>query len=210
MRVIVLTIDQRGSRTAADAIPALLTRLAALVPHPVLGFERTAGDEAQGVLDDPVAVIDVTATLLAEERWNIGIGVGPVQAPLPDSTRAGRGQAFVSAREAVTRAKSGAHHLSVVGDDRYRTQQVETVLWLISGILRRRTDRGREVQQVLAEGLSHADAGRRLGISQSAVSQRAQAAGLVDEERGRTLAAQLLAEALTGAIPSGATGEAAR
>jgi predicted transcriptional regulator len=44
----------------------------------------------------------------------------------------------------------------------------------------------------LDEGLSHAQAGKRLGISQSAVTQRSQAAGLSDERRARRLAKQLL------------------
>jgi predicted transcriptional regulator len=44
----------------------------------------------------------------------------------------------------------------------------------------------------LDEGLSHAQAGQRLGISQSAVTQRTQAAALSDERRARRLATQLL------------------
>ena len=53
------------------------------------------------------------------------------------------------------------------------------------------------------EGLSHVEAGRRLGISQSAVSQRAQTAGLVDGRRARGLAGHLLAALLAG--PTGST-----
>jgi hypothetical protein len=190
----VLTIDQRGSSGSPDAVPDLLAGLAAFAGEPVLGFERTAGDEVQGVLDDPTAVVDVLALLLADEQWSIGVGIDAVQRPLPTSTRAARGAAFVAARDAVNRAKSAPHHVCVVGADDYRADQVETVLWLMSGILRRRTERGWEVKRVLDDGVSHAEAGRLLGISQPAVSQRAQAAGLVEERRARTLAAQLLTE----------------
>ncbi len=83
------------------------------------------------------------------------------------------------------------HRIAVGGED-YRAEQLETVLWLWAGLLERRTDRGWEVVDALDEGLSHVEAGRRLGISQSAVSQRAQAAGLVDERRARRLAGDLL------------------
>ena len=66
------------------------------------------------------------------------------------------------------------------------------MLGLWAGLLERRTDRGWEVADALDEGLSHAQAGQRLGISQSAVTQRTQAAGLSDERRARRLATQLL------------------
>ncbi|MGH3508736.1 MAG: transposase [Nocardioidaceae bacterium] len=196
--VLVLTVDQRGSSGSPDAVPELLATLRRVAPAPLLAFERTAGDEVQGVLADPEATVDVITAMLTEDRWSIGVGVDLVESPLPSSTRAARGAAFVAAREAVNRAKSGPHHLSVVGADGYRAEQVETVLWLLSAILRRRTARGWEVQRVLATGVSHAEAGRRLGISQPAVSQRAQAAGLLEEKRARKLAGQLLAAMVGG------------
>jgi predicted transcriptional regulator len=49
------------------------------------------------------------------------------------------------------------------------------------------------VADLLAEGLTRREIGVKLGISQSAVTQRAQAAGFVEEQRGRVLAADLLA-----------------
>jgi hypothetical protein len=36
-----------------------------------------------------------------ERTWSVGIGVGPVEEPLPASTRSGRGIAFTRARRAV-------------------------------------------------------------------------------------------------------------
>ena len=125
------------------------------------------------------------------------LGIGPVEQPLPPDARAGRGAAYLRARDAVTRAKTTPHRIVVVGGDDYRAEQLETVLWLWAGLLERRTDRGWEVADALGDGLSHAEAGRRLGISQSAVTQRTQAAGLVDERRARRLATQLLSEMLS-------------
>ncbi len=196
--VYVLTVDQRASRSsAADLVPRVLvalnrrTRDAGLLRR----FERTAGDEVQGVLATPDAVVTSIAVLLREARWSIGLGIGAVDHPLPRTTRAGSGPAFVAAREAVTRAKSGPHHVAAVGADPYRAEQVETVLWLWAALLSRRSPRGWEVSDLLAEGLSHQEAADRLGITQSAVSQRARVAGVTEEGRARRLAEQLLAEA---------------
>src|SRR3954451_16467957 len=187
---VVLTVDQRSSRRAVDAVPALLVRLG---PVPTLRpFQRTAGDEVQAVLDDAEAVVAALRLVLRDGGWYVGGGIGPVDVPLPRETRARNGRAYRNAREAVTRAKSAPHRLGVVGADAYAAEQLETVLGLWAGLLERRTDRGWEVVDALEEGLSHAQAGQRLGISQSAVTQRTQAAALSDERRARRLATQLL------------------
>ncbi|QWZ09138.1 transposase [Nocardioides panacis] len=204
--VVVLTVDQRDSRSHADEVPDLLARLAG-APGLLRPFQRTVGDEVQAVLADADAAVGTIGLLLRAGGWSVGVGVGPVEEPLPADTRAGRGAAYLHARDAVTRAKSVPHRIAVGGED-YRAEQLETVLWLWAGILERRTDRGWEVVDALDEGLSHVEAGRRLGISQSAVSQRAQAAGLVDERRARRLAGDLLADLLAG--PAGSTPNAPR
>jgi len=186
--VVVLTVDQRGSRRSADKIPATLAALADV--RLLLPFERTVGDEFQGVLDDPTALPRVVEQLLREDSWNIGIGVGEVELPIADHARAGRGPAYLQARTAVTAAKSSPWHLRVVGDHP-AARALETTLWLWAAVLGRRTPRGWEVADLVAEGLSYDEASRRLGISQSAVSQRAQAAGIVESRRARELVTQL-------------------
>lgn len=188
---VVLTVDQRASRSQTDGVPDLL---ALLPPGPgfLRPFQRTVGDEVQAVLDDADTVVATIGSLLRDGGWWVGVGIGPVEQPLPPDSRAGRGTAYLRAREAVTRAKNAPHRIVVVGAEDYRAEQLETVLWLWAGLLERRTDRGWEVADALDEGLSHAEAGRRLGISQSAVTQRTRAAALVDERRARRLAAQLL------------------
>jgi DNA-binding NarL/FixJ family response regulator len=98
----------------------------------------------------------------------------------------------VLAREAVGKAKSSPHHVNVAGADERAAVQAETVLWLLAAVLRRRTERGWEVSDLLAEGLSRREIGEKLRISQSAVSQRAQAAGVVEEQRAVILASELL------------------
>ncbi len=199
MRAAVLTIDQRGSTraTATDRVPATLAALADVAL--LRPFERTAGDEFQGVLDDPTALTTVVERLLREDTWNVGIGVGEVEEPLPESTRAGRGPAYLHAREAVTSAKSAPWRLRVVGDVpdagaglRTGIRALETTLWLWAAVLNRRTSRGWEVADLVDAGASYDQAAQRLGVTQSAISQRAQAAGIVEGLRARELVTELV------------------
>ena len=191
--VVVLTVDQRGSRRGSDLVAPTLAELSDL---PLLrAFERTAGDEFQGVLDRPEVLPEVVERLLRADSWNIGIGVGPVEEPLPEHARAGRGPAYLHARAAVTGAKSSPWHLRVDGDDP-TARALETTLWLWAAVLARRTARGWEVADLVAEGLSYAEVGQRLGVSPSAVSQRAQPAGIVESRRARELVTDLAAHLL--------------
>lgn len=195
MNVVVLTVDQDASREGPDQVP---TGLAALARVPtLLAFERTAGDEFQGVLDDPGAVVAALEPLLRSGEWNIGIGIGPVETPLPEQARAGRGPAYLRAREAVTSAKSSPWRVRAVGDGE-ETRALESAVWLWAALLSRRTPRGWEVADLVDLGLTYEEAGSRLGISQSAVSQRAAAAGIAEGRRARELVAYLVRQALGG------------
>ena len=200
MRVAVLTVDQRGStrRAATDRVPATLSGLAAMDDVLLLRpFERTAGDEFQGVLDDPASLTTVIERLFREDAWNIGLGIGEVEEPLPESTRAGRGAAYLHARDAVTAAKSSLWRLRVEGD-RPGTRHLETVLLLWAAVLARRTKGGWEVADLVDTGLRYDDVAQRLDITQSAVSQRAQAAGIVEGLRARELVRDLASGLLSG------------
>jgi hypothetical protein len=195
--MFVLTLDQQYSRRRQDQVAPLLQRLNARGRRGgvLRRFERTAGDEAQGVVSTPEALRDIVLDLVRAQVWHIGIGIGEVDEPLPRSTRAGSGTAFLRARQAVNRAKSAPHRLSVVGADDYRAAHVETVLWLLATIVARRSARGWEVAEMLAQGQTRGEVAEALGISASAVSQRIQVAGVVEEQRGRELAVALLVEA---------------
>jgi hypothetical protein len=191
--VLVVTVDQRASRSGPDLVP---DALAALADVPALRpFERTVGDELQGVLDDPAALPRLVETLLRADSWNLGLGVGEVDLPLPDRARAGRGPAYLHARTAVTAAKTSPWHLRVVAEDD-AGRDLESVLWLLAALLGRRSEKGWEVVDLADQGLSYEEIGRRLGISQSAVSQRAQAAGLVEGRRAREVVTRLTAHLL--------------
>lgn len=118
--MIVLTIDQRGSTYADDRVPEVLAELADLTrgrEGVVVGFERTVGDEVQGILAPGRAgaqlAVDLTLHLLRDQGWSVGIGVGQVEGPLPTVSREARGFAFYRARDAVERAKTRGRGTSV-------------------------------------------------------------------------------------------------
>ena len=202
--VVVVTVDQRGSRSGPDLVEALLTDLndAGTTGTRVLDFERTAGDEVQGVLGDPAAAVDLALALAATGSWSVGLGTGPVESPLPRSTRAARGPAFENARRAVEAAKSGTEPVAVRGSDTAEAGEADGLLQLLVAVVRRRSPAGHEVCALLAEGLTQRETAQRLGVSKQAVSQRAQAALWTQEARVRPLAARLL-RASAGRQPSG-------
>ena len=146
-----VTIDQQRSRTGPDRVAGLLQVLPEVLGgrarlHP----ERTAGDEVQLLTGDAAAVVDVVGWLQREGGWWTGLGIGPVDAPLPASTREARGGAYLAAREAVESAKASPVGLvlrghGTVGGAQYRVPQqhaadaaaqdavtrAESALWLL-------------------------------------------------------------------------------
>jgi hypothetical protein len=190
----VLTVDQKASRRGPDRVADALGELNAEV-HTVLAFERTAGDEFQGVLDDPDEVVDVVLRLVRAGGWSIGVGAGPVQTPLPPSTRAGSGAAFLCARRAVDAAKQRPFRLAVRGAAPPDAGDAQAVLSALAAVVDRRSDQAWEAIGLVAGGRTQAEAATALGISRQAVGQRL-AAGLWDLERDlRPTAARLLGRA---------------
>ena len=190
----VLTVDQRASRRTADRVADALPELNATVPV-VLAFERTAGDEFQAVLAEPADVVDVVLRLVRMGGWSIGVGAGPVQTPLPSSTRAGAGPAFLSARRAVDAAKQRPTRLAVRGAVPPEAADAQAVLSALAVVVERRSEQAWEAIALVDSGRTQAEAAGELGISRQAVGQRL-AAGLWDLERDlRPTATRLLARA---------------
>jgi hypothetical protein len=191
--MFVLTVDQRGSRRDIDRVEGLLTDLA---ERPLLRkFERTAGDEVQAVSDDAALTVDVALELLRRGHWHVGIGIGPVQEPLPWTTRAGRGPAFEAARVAVTRAKHTPADIAAAGVDPRAADDVEACMTLLGLLITRRTPEGHAAVAQMREGLTQTEAAAKLGITKQAVSQRLAAAGWAAEGPARVLAERLLRRA---------------
>jgi hypothetical protein len=195
----VLTVDQRDSQHTTDEVDRTVTEVARLAgASAVLPFRRTVGDEFQGLLDDPVSVLAVILTLMRTTSWHVGLGIGPVDQPLPadgDPTRA-QGPAFVAARQAVDQAKADPHHLAVVApDDPAGAYDVKSVLDLLDTVRQGRTAAGWEVTDLAGAGLTQAASAERLSITRQAVQQRLRASGWAVEDAVRPTLVRLLARA---------------
>ena len=189
----MLTVDQKGSRRAPDRVPGALSVLSG-VPT-VLRFERTAGDEFQGVLDDAAAVVDAVRRLVRDGDWSIGIGAGPVQTPLPSSTRAGTGPAFLAARAAVEAAKRRPVRIAVRGVAAEPAGDAQAVLSALAALLERRSVQAWEDIERVEAGRTQVEAAAELGVTRQAVGQRLAAGGWEIERDLRPVAARLLARA---------------
>lgn len=168
--MIVLTIDQRRSRKNIDKVANLIERANTSV-GPVRPFQRTAGDEVQGVLDDAGAAIHLAVMLAASGDWSVGLGFGKIESPLPAETRAGRGPAFEYARDAVERAKRAAGNIAVSGEGP-EAKRLEAELQLSACIVAKRRSTAWEAGLLMDEGLTQSQVAERLGITQQAVSMR--------------------------------------
>ncbi|GAA4372194.1 helix-turn-helix domain-containing protein [Paeniglutamicibacter cryotolerans] len=172
--MIVITIDQRKSRSRPDYVDPLVHQL----NHSwemLRAFERTAGDELQGVMSDGEAAVRLAMDVVATGLWSIGIGVGSVVHPLPQQTRAGQGPAFEAARDAVERAKSSPGWIAVSGVTG-EAERIQAELQLAAELVRRRTRPATEAGMLIDAGLTQKEAAARLGVSQQAVSARLNAA----------------------------------
>jgi hypothetical protein len=211
----VLTIDQRGSSTGVDRVPELISELASLTPAP---FERSVGDELQGIVEEPAEAVDIALHALRSGHWYVGIGIGAVALAPGASPREGTGTAFVAARKAVELAKSASGHvpLSVVSGSIGRTAVVpqharegaaacanaEAVLRLIGRLVQERTaaqwrvvDKLRPLQDGGGRHGSQKQVARELGITEQSVSRTVLRAGWQEEWAARPAAAMLLAHA---------------
>lgn len=168
--MIVLTIDQRRSRKSEDKVGNLIDRANSTV-GPVRPFQRTAGDEVQGVLDHAGEAVHLAVMLAASGDWSVGLGYGPVEQPLPKETRAGRGPAFEYARDAVERAKRAAGSIAVSsgGDE---SERLEAELQLTASIVAKRRATSWEAGLLMDQGLTQSEVAKKLGITQQAVSMR--------------------------------------
>ncbi|MFW0794687.1 hypothetical protein AAFP30_12820 [Gordonia sp. CPCC 205515] len=191
--MFVMTVDQRGSRRDIDRVDAVLDTLADTAT--VRPFERTAGDEIQAVLDDPTVVARLCVQLSTDGHWSVGVGVGVVEQPLPESTRAGRGPAFEFAREAVDAAKSQRIPLAVRGADTRRCTHAQTAARLVADVITQRSEQGTEAVTLMRSGITQSEAAQQLGISPQAMSQRLRSARWDIEDDGYALLADLLATA---------------
>lgn len=208
----VLTIDQRGSTADVDRVPDLIAALRSLTPAP---FERSVGDELQGVVERAEDVVEIALYALRSGHWYVGIGVGAVQLTPGGSPREGSGSGFVAARKAVELAKGSAGQvpLSVVSGSIGRGREMppqakegamtsanaQAVLRLIGRVVQQRTpaqwrvvDRLRALQGGDGKHGSQKRVARELGITEQSVSRAVLRSGWQEEWAARPAAAMLL------------------
>ena len=213
--MFVLTIDQRGSTSDVDRVPDLIAALQSRTPVP---FERSVGDELQGVVEQAEDVVDVALHALRSGYWYVGIGIGAVHLAPGASPREGSGSGFVAARKAVELAKSAAGQvpLSVVSGTMVRGKDIrspqqndaaqegvmacsnaQAVLRLIGRLVQQRTEaQWRVVDHLRAQGDgrhgSQKQVARELGITEQSVSRAVLRSGWQEEWAARPAAAMLL------------------
>lgn len=213
--MFVITMDQRASSGGPDRVAALVEGLNEPSPHDPAAldsavsdarggilrpFQRTAGDEVQGVVEHAETVVGIALSAARSGHWSVGIGVGPVRRPLPAETRAGAGPAFESARRAVERAKHSPGRVAVAGPEADAghggavgvaenaglvgelLEAVEASLQLLAELEFRRSAEGQEAGRWMDAGRTQRETAEELGVSQQAVSSRLRS-GLWGETR---------------------------
>jgi hypothetical protein len=208
----VLTVDQRGSTSDVDRVPELISALQSLTPA---RFERSVGDELQGVVEQPDEVVDIALHALRSGYWYVGIGIGVVQLVPGGSPREGSGSGFVAARKAVELAKSAAGQVpvSVVAGIMGRGREIppqdkegamaganaQAVLRLIGRLVQQRTqaqwrvvDSLRALQAGDGKHGSQKQVAHELGITEQSVSRAVLRSGWQEEWAARPAAAMLL------------------
>ncbi|WP_375433232.1 SatD family protein [uncultured Friedmanniella sp.] len=193
--MFVLTVDQVASRRRPDLVDQALTSLAdvaAAVP-----FTRTLGDEFQGAVQEESSVLAAILILMRSRQWHLGLGIGPVERPLPTDSRSARGPAFVAARSAVEQAKREPSHLAVVSAAPTATEAEDAavVLRLLLAAHERRSAQGWEAVDAMRAATSQAEVATALGISRQAVGQRLRAAAWALEEQTLPVLTRLLGRA---------------
>jgi hypothetical protein len=189
-RVLVVTMDQRQSRTRPDLAEAACSRLNRWYAGSLrLPFVRTAGDEIQAVAGELSFLVDLLLEETRRAEWWVGAAIGGYEEPLGATARDSRGPAFYDARDAVEAAKERPWGF-VLGGDALR--RVELCLTTTSWIVRKRTALQHEAVTSLRMFGRQTEVARQLGKSQSTVSERLGAAGREEEEAGRELALELL------------------
>jgi biotin operon repressor len=197
--MFVLTADQVRSRSSPDAVDGALDTLRRLGGQQLaLAPERTVGDEVQVATVDACCAVDLVLALTRNGAWSIGCGVGDIEPATSPSIRAARGPAFIAAREAVDAAKKRPTRFALRASDRHidRTTDAadaQAFVDLVLSLRARRSDEGWEVFDLISGGSSQRAIAGELGISEQAVSQRAQIAQVSLELEavpalGRTLA----------------------
>lgn len=220
--MFAITADQVDSRHDADRgehALELISRIGA--DRLALPPDRTSGDEVQALTADARTALELTLALVRTGNWRVGLGIGSVNTPLPESTRTATGGAFIAARTAVDDAKKRPLRVAVhVEPEQNEPAQnepaqnepagpgpaiphpdsatLQSMLDLLLSLRERRSPEGWELHDLVETGLTQGDAAASLRITPQAASKRAIAAGTRIDSAARTGLAALLAAADAG------------
>jgi DNA-binding transcriptional ArsR family regulator len=189
-----ILLDQRQSRGGQDLVEPWLRDMGDPSLTFLLAFERTAGDEMEALIGDPATLTEVVLRALRTSAWWIGVGIGSVARPLPQSVRQSQGPAFVLARRAIQEAKARPERIRVLAEDR-DAGDLEAALLLMGVLFSRRHLPDSPVSQMRKSGLTIVQIADQLGVSKQAVSQQLRVAR-TEEEAGRRLVEHLAQAAL--------------
>ena len=182
--MIVITANQL-STTGADepdltAVAGLNSIFGDRLP---LSSNGALGEEFQILVDAGGTALAVALVLTRGGQWSVGIGVGTVVVPLDERVQSGSGNAFVAAHAAVTRAAKKSTHVAVIAQPRHQlARDAEALVDLLLVLRARRSSPGWEIHDLLARGLTQAEAAARIGITPQSASKRARAAEIRAED----------------------------
>lgn len=192
--MFTLTINQRDSRRDGDLVPKLLKDLRHIPAR--IDFDRSVEDEVQGILDSSHQAVESALIALRSGQWYVGIGVGPINEPLPNLVKDASGHGLVYARRAVDRLRNGKERVPVAVDGPYADQaaEAEAVLRLLGYIVQQRSAAEWRVLDLLTPGVrgQQKAVAQELGISTQAVSKALARAQWAEEHAARPAAARLL------------------
>lgn len=207
--MFVMTVDQKKSRVQGDLVPDVLDDLTHLLAGErsasvAIPFQRSVGDEIQGVLKDPLAVVAVTRRLIKHSNWYVGIGYGSVAEPLPQRSSEASGTAFIHARSAVEDAKvmrgavpisvrSGAYSgMSTEAKNAQAALRLMGLSWQDRSPLAWEAIDGLVDDFGLPSGHTQSEVAVQLGVSSAAISKRLKGAAFDEERAIYPLLVQLL------------------
>ena len=192
--MFTLTINQVDSRRDGDHVPQLLKDLRHIPVR--LDFDRSVEDEVQGIVDSPLQAVEAALIALRCGSWYVGIGVGPVNEPLPNQIKDASGHGLVYARRAVDRLRNTKERalVAVEGPLAELAFEAEAVLRLLGQIVEGRTPAEWRVLDLLTFGVrgQQKTVAAELGISTQAVSKAVARARWNEEHAARPAAARLL------------------
>ncbi|MDO5617737.1 transcriptional regulator [Kocuria sp.] len=191
----VVTADRRDSRSHPGKLDMSGHRelLQDQALGAVLDWQVASGDELQALYTDPEQALHAVLMLVDAQDWHVGVGVGPVDTPLPPTVSEATGPAFVSARVAVDFAKAAPGHTCVQGSDTTPSAgQADAVLGLLATVRRRRTETSRAAADLADRGYTQLAIAQELGITQPSVSRRLSTAMWQEEKAVREVLVDLL------------------